>query len=481
LRKIFVKNLLLLQGLNLIIKPVWLLVIDRIAQNSLGAAYGEYFIILNLTLIFNIVLDVGIQNYNNTKVAGNSLFFRENFKSILLAKLALSLLYFTLIMMIGMQRKMNTELLAIIGFNQVITSFILYFRSNISGLQKFTIDSLLSISDKTFAIIFCVAFYFMNKINIRYFAIGQLSGSFATLLIAAAINIKYFSDIKTQEHSRRINFIAVLRKSIPYALLFALMGFYTRADVMMMDWLLSKKDALFHSSIYAQSFRLLDAACMFAMLFSGLLLPMFSKLLADKKDVKPLTELSVKLLMVIAIPIALMANFFSEKIMFALYHFTDMDKDLGLSGRVFSNIMLCYIPMCLIYTFGTLLTAKGDIKSMNIFAIIALTVNIGLNMVLIPRYQSYGASFSSLATQAIFAGLCTARCFYLFRFRFDFRSIAQFVVLIICLFGLFYFVKGLRDLWLSLILFTAGTVFIILALQIFDIKKMLKILIRSKQ
>ena len=158
MRKAFVKNLVLLQGLNLIIKPVWLLIIDRIAQNSLGAAYGEYFIILNLTLLLNIVLDLGIQNYNNTKVAGNSLFFKENFTSILLAKFTLSLAYFAIIMYIGMQREMDASLLLIIGLNQIITSFILYLRSNISGLQKYTIDSLLSISDKTFAILFCIGF-----------------------------------------------------------------------------------------------------------------------------------------------------------------------------------------------------------------------------------------------------------------------------------------------------------------------------------
>ncbi len=458
------------------------MVIDRIAQNSLGAAYGEYFIILNLSLIFNIVLDVGIQNYNNTKVAGNSLFFKENFKSILLAKLSLSALYFVLIAMIGIHRKMDTELLMIIGLNQVITSFILYFRSNISGLQKFTIDSLLSISDKSFAIIFCLIFYFMKKIDIYHFAIGQIAGSITTLLIAGFLNIRYYSALGNPGYSGKINFIAVLKKSIPYALLFALMGFYTRADVMMMDWLLDKKDAVFHSSIYAQSFRLLDAACMFAMLFSGLLLPMFSKLLADGKDIKPLTELSIKMLMVIAIPIAFVAHFFNFKIVNALYHFSDpYGLDAILSAKVFSNIMLCFVPMCLIYTFGTLLTAKGDIKSMNIFAIIALTVNIGLNTYLIPKYQSYGASFSSLITQTIFAGACTARCFYLFKFSVNYKSIAQFLILIVSLFGLFYFVKGFRDLWISLSLFTAGTAFVILTLQIFDIKKMLKILIRGKQ
>lgn len=480
MRKVFVKNLVLLQGLNLIIKPVWLLVIDRIAQNYLGTAYGEYFIILNLTLLLNIVLDLGIQNYNNTKVAGNSLFFKENFNSILLAKLTLSLVYFALIMFIGMQREMEANLLLIIGLNQVITSFILYLRSNISGLQKYTIDSLLSISDKTFAILFCVGFFFLKHIDIWHFAIAQLAGSMVTLLIAGYLNILYYHQINHANQQGQLQLLNVLKKSIPYALLFALMGFYTRADVMMMDWLLPKNEAIFHSSIYAQSFRLLDAACMFAMLFSGLLLPMFARLIADHQDVKPLTELSVKLLMVIAIPVALASNFFGEKIMYAMYHFNDIEE-LILSGNVFGNILFCFIPMCLVYTFGTLLTAKGDIKSMNIFAVIALTVNVGLNLFLIPKYQSFGASYSSLITQTIFAGLCTIRCFYLFKFKIHFKTLLQFLVLVICLFGVFFLVKGLSNIWISIGLFGIGSILLTLALRIFDIGNLLKILGNSKQ
>ncbi|MDI1234103.1 MAG: polysaccharide biosynthesis C-terminal domain-containing protein [bacterium] len=480
MRKVFVKNLALLQGLNLIIKPVWLLVIDRIAQNSLGAAYGEYFIILNLTLLLNIVLDLGIQNYNNTKVAGNSTFFKENFTSILLAKFTLSLLYFAIIMLIGMQREMDAGLLLIIGLNQIITSFILYLRSNISGLQKYTIDSLLSISDKTFAILFCIGFFYLNQIDIWHFALAQIAGSMVTLIIASYLNIRYYQQIDASVNWGQLKLLSVLKKSIPYALLFALMGFYTRADVMMMDWLLDKKDAIFHSSIYAQSFRLLDAACMFAMLFSGLLLPMFSKLLAEKQDIKPLTELSVKLLMVIAIPVALAAQFFGEKMMYALYHFNDIEE-LILSGHVFGNILFCFVPMCFIYTFGTLLTAKGDIKAMNIFAVIALTVNIGLNIILIPRFQSYGASFSSLITQTIFAGLCTFRCFYIFKFKFHLKTMGQFVMLIVSLFGVFFLVKGLTNIWITLGLFGIGTLLLVLALRIFDIKNLLKILVGNKQ
>ncbi|MBL7838400.1 MAG: hypothetical protein JNM67_12845, partial [Bacteroidetes bacterium] len=98
MRRTFVKNLILLQGLNLIIKPVWLLLIDRMAQNLLGSAYAEYYIIFNLAVVINIILDIGIQNFSNTGVAANEQFFKVNFKQIVLAKCLLSVLYFLVIL-----------------------------------------------------------------------------------------------------------------------------------------------------------------------------------------------------------------------------------------------------------------------------------------------------------------------------------------------------------------------------------------------
>jgi O-antigen/teichoic acid export membrane protein len=60
----FISNLFLSLFLNLLIKPVSLLVIDAEVQNRVGAEnYGLYFSLLNLTVLFNILVDLGINNY----------------------------------------------------------------------------------------------------------------------------------------------------------------------------------------------------------------------------------------------------------------------------------------------------------------------------------------------------------------------------------------------------------------------------------
>ena len=195
MRKVFLKNLILLQGLNLIIKPLWLLVIDRKAQMLLGATYSQYYIIFNLAVVLNILLDIGIQSFNNTGVAADQQFFKVNFKKIAYAKFLLALVYFAAVALLGIRSGLGGTLLLIVAVNQIMTSFVLFFRSNINGLHHYTLDSILSVSDKFFGVIFCIALFYADMINVFWFAGAQLIATAISFIIALYFNLKYYRKI----------------------------------------------------------------------------------------------------------------------------------------------------------------------------------------------------------------------------------------------------------------------------------------------
>jgi O-antigen/teichoic acid export membrane protein len=62
-----------------------------------------------------------------------------------------------------------------------------------------------------------------------------------------------------------------------------------------------------------------------------------------------------------------------------------------------------FIPISAIYIFGTLLTAHGSLKMLNIIAAAGVLLNVALNFVLIPIYFENGAAFSGVATQSMVA------------------------------------------------------------------------------
>ena len=68
MQRIFFSGLFITLLLNILIKPLALFGIDAVVQNRVGPNdYGTYFSLLNLSILFNIVLDIGINNYTTKK------------------------------------------------------------------------------------------------------------------------------------------------------------------------------------------------------------------------------------------------------------------------------------------------------------------------------------------------------------------------------------------------------------------------------
>ncbi len=157
MRKKFLSNLLLLVVLNLLIKPFWFFGIEVAVQNRVGEEmYGFYFSLFNFAFILNILLDVGITNFNNRAIARDHTRLKSHLSDIVPLKFMLSILYAAIVLILGWiigYSNVQFKLLLILVANQFLSSFILYLRSNISGIQLFRTDSLLSVLDRSLMIL----------------------------------------------------------------------------------------------------------------------------------------------------------------------------------------------------------------------------------------------------------------------------------------------------------------------------------------
>ena len=95
MQKKFVTNLAFLLAINLLIKPFWILGIDRAVQNTVGAAhYGSYAALFNFSFLFNILLDLGITNYNNRNIARHSHLLQKHVSGIIVMRMLLAVFFF---------------------------------------------------------------------------------------------------------------------------------------------------------------------------------------------------------------------------------------------------------------------------------------------------------------------------------------------------------------------------------------------------
>jgi len=95
MQRVFFHNLAILIALNILIKPIWILGIDRTVQNTVGpAAYGLYFALFNLSFLTQIFLDLGISSFNNKYFAQYQHELKTYFSRIFTIKILLAAFYF---------------------------------------------------------------------------------------------------------------------------------------------------------------------------------------------------------------------------------------------------------------------------------------------------------------------------------------------------------------------------------------------------
>jgi O-antigen/teichoic acid export membrane protein len=473
----FITNLVLLLLLNFLIKPFWLFGIDRTVQNVVSAEeYGTYFTLFNFAMLFNILLDFGITNFNNRNIAQNKQLLSKYLSGIVVFKFLLAVVYFLITFIVGYLIGYDSSrfsMLLFLSINQFLISFIQYLRSNIAGLQLFTLDSMLSVLDKTLMIGFCAILLWGNIFNVEFklmhFVYAQTLAYAITLLIVFSIVL-----MKTKQFEFKLNksfSLLILKQTYPYALLVLTMTFYYRLDAIMLDMMLV--DGEKQASIYAQAYRLMDASNQLGVLFAALLLPMFANMIKNHKKIDELVKLSFSLLFVPALVIAVFSYSFSKEIMEVLY-----DSNTTESAQVLGVLMTCFIAIAITYIFGTLLTANGSLKTLNKLAIGGMLFNFILNWILIPKYQAEGSAIASLATQSLIVILQIIVVKNVFGFKINYRFIgvvALYVCMILVLInGVKLYASGLA---FQLFLFISISIILAIAMRIVNLKKMYKILV----
>tara|TARA_Y100000385_G_scaffold280203_1_gene330990 strand:+ start:212 stop:1672 length:1461 start_codon:yes stop_codon:yes gene_type:complete len=439
MKKKFFSNLVLVLLLNVVIKPLYILGIDaeilKITELNDPGSYGTYFSLLSITFIFNIILDLGINNFNTRNISQNNQLIKKHFSRIFTLKLALSLLYLLILLVVGIVfdfSLIEIKWMIIIGFNQILVGIILYLRSNLSALLLFKKDGLLSVIDRLILILFCGYFIWIktndNIITIDFFIFSQTLAYLITITIGLFFLIKFSK--KPKIHWDSLFFVLIIKKSLPYALLIFLMSVYYYSDVIMVEKIKSNIEVV----SYAYGYRFFMAFNMLGFLFAGLLLPIFSKLIAEKRSVIPVSWLSFKLIYFFAFVISLSIWAYKNEILNWRYGISS--SVLEHSSDTFGWLMISFIAISCNYIFGTLLTANGSLKSLNILAIFGIIVNVSLNLILIPKNGSVGAAFASAFTQFFILLFQFILCYKYFKFKYHTLSIIQvFLFTLVSLFG----------------------------------------------
>lgn len=462
----FLSNLVLMVVLNLLVKPIAIFGIDAVVQNRVGSEeYGFYFSLLNFTYLFNILLDVGINNYTTRNVAQHPDLAHKYIGKVLGVRVMLFVLYTVISLSVAWLIGYSDRAFSVLYFliiNQFLIILIAYIRSHFAGMLLFRTDALLSVLDRALLIGICGTVLYTSlttsAFQIEWFVWMQTAAYLITCGVGAVLLVKQLGLPRLR--IQRAFSLVLLRQSIPFAILILLMMLYTRADSVMLERL--SENGQFEAGIYAQGYRLLDAFFMFAMIVTNLLFPLFAGMLKRGEQVRPLFAMSARLLVWGSTALAGFLYWNAAQVLDWIY--TD---DVEQSALPFQYLMLTFAGMCASLISGTLLTAKGDLRLLNRIAFVGFLANVGLNLILIPRWGAVGAALATLSTQCIVSVVQFVYVYRQLNWKAEAKTIFGFLGFAVVVFALLW----LASHWGVHLLFQlAMLVILVLAFKVIDIR-----------
>jgi O-antigen/teichoic acid export membrane protein len=195
----------------------------------------------------------------------------------------------------------------------------------------------------------------------------------------------------------------LVRKSVPFLVYGVLGVIYYRIDTVFLSLVASAAVV----GWYGAGYRLFDTLVFLpSLIISAIMYPIFSQLSAhSEKDLKVAVEKSLNFLLFCGIPIAVALCVAAPNIIGFLYHRAEFAQAVPVVQLLAPGLVFLYINSVL---SSTLISTKRE-KNITIMAGIALIFNVGLNVILIPRYLHVGAAAVTSLTELLL--MCLALVF----------------------------------------------------------------------
>ena len=392
----FYSSLILLILLNAIIKPLWIFGIDRQVQNITGVTeYGTYFSLLNLSIVFNFLLDWGLANFINRELAAKKMDIQRQLGSFLLVRILFAVSYALVVAAIAFVSGVKRwDIVWGVIIIQFLTFLFVFLRSVVTAYQWFRTDAWLSVLDKTFMILACGGFILwpalFGAINIHKFLLAQMACTSIAILVTMAILL--FRGIHFERPRLTFFSRSVILSVLPFAITIFLMSMHIRMDGFLLERL--HPAGAHEAGIYAAAYRLLDASTMVGYLIASFFMPFVARLWSENKPLQKTILQTRHLQMMLAVTIVSITIILAPWMQKMLYHRSDI---YGVT--VLQWCLSSLIGYALISVYGTVMTATGGIVAFCYLNLGAVILNLLLNLFLIPRYGALGCSIAALISQ----------------------------------------------------------------------------------
>lgn len=388
------KNVLSLTT-GMVISKILLLIITIYIARYLGpVGFGKFSFAFAFTGLFAILANFGFDQLTIREVARDKTLAGKYLDNIIIIKLILSVVTFTLIVLIInlIQCPPDTTLAVyLFGIYVILTSFARFFRSLFRAFERMEYEALLDIIEKIVLISLTISVLILGYGLIEVVSIFVIAGIINFLLSFLVIASKFAKPLINVDFGTWKQLIIA---AVPFGLNVIFATIFFHIDTIMLS--IMEGDAAV--GYYNAAYNPLLALSFIPIVITSSLFPVMSVFFksSKKKSLVVLSKKATKYLFIIGLPISVGTFILADKFILLIY-----GKDFVQSVIAF-QILAWFIPIRFVSSvFGTVLSSVDKQPLRTVSVAFSAIFNICVNLYLISLFSFIGASIATVLSELI--------------------------------------------------------------------------------
>lgn len=367
-----------------------LIILGLLARYLGQASFGNYTTVLAFLYIFNVFADLGLYSITVREISREGAEEEKIVSNAFTLRLMAGFLMFGLAALIVFLFPYPPE----IKWGIALTSLGFWALSNaqvlIGVFQKYLKMDRVATSELAGRLVhlILVFFFIWQKAGFLSILTAYVGGAVINFILIFLLSQKYIP-VKI-----RFDFSfwkKLLKESYPLAVAAVLVMIYFKLDTVMLS-LMKESQAV---GIYGLAYKILESLIFFPAMFVGLIMPLLSKYaLENREKFKQVIQKAFDFLIILTIPLVIGTLFLSRKIIILLG-----GQDFVQSAGVLNVLIVATGIIFLATLFFNIIIAVGRQKLLTWIYLFGAIVNIGANLIFIPKYSYYGAAGTTVLTE----------------------------------------------------------------------------------
>lgn len=364
-----------------------------LVRNLEPESLGKYFFAISFTTIFAIFIDIGMANVLTRETAKNQNNAQNLLSAVLSIKFPLAILSLiitiTFVNLFGYSALIK-HLIYLSCISMVLDSFTTSFFAIIRGFHNLKFESIGAIIFQFIVMVFGIIMLYF-KMDLRWLMMALVLASSFYFLYAFIILWKKWH-IKIMPLYDKVLIKSMIKIALPFGIFAIFQRFYTYFDSVLLLIFAGERAV----GLYQPAFKIIFALQFIPMAFTASLYPAMSNYwINDKQRLTKIFEQALNYIIIISIPISIGIISLSDKIVLLF------KSDYNEATLPIQIIIVALFFIFINFPIGSLLNAcdKQKINTINMGIIVC--VSIILNLILIPKFQTVGASITVFITNAL--------------------------------------------------------------------------------